>query len=366
MESVAHVGMDVDKKKIAMAVVAGYEPQPRVQRIVPNNLAAIQKFFGELAGQYENVCACYEAGACGFELYRRVTDMNVACAVVAPTSIPKKSNDRIKTDRRDAVKLAIEFRNGNLSPVYVPSRRDEAARDYLRLYEDVKMDLRKAKQRLIHFLNRHEIRYESGKKTWTGRYWQWLRSLEFDSPIDRETFDEYLAHVGYLEEKRGRIAKQIEEIATEPQYETSVARLRAFRGIGTLTALSFILEIGDFRRFTRAEEFMAFLGLVPSENSSGDRRRVGGITKAGNSHLRKLLIESAWHAPRFNARTQGVIKDRENLPAELVQYAERAGKRLHKKYWRLFHAGRPPQVAATAVARELAGFIWGAMVGQTA
>jgi transposase len=186
MESVAYVGMDVDKKKIAMAVVAGYEAQPRVQRIVPNNLAALRKFFGELTEQYENVTACYEAGACGFELYRRVTDINVACAVVAPTSIPRKTNDRIKTDRRDAVKLAIEFRNGNLSPVYVPSRRDEAARDYLRLYEDVKMDLRTAKQRLVHFLNRHEIRYESGKKTWTGRYWQWLRSLEFDSPMDRE------------------------------------------------------------------------------------------------------------------------------------------------------------------------------------
>jgi transposase len=166
MESVAYVGMDVDKKKIAMAVVAGYEAQPRVQRIVPNNLAALRKFFGELTEQYENVTACYEAGACGFELYRRVTDINVACAVVAPTSIPRKTNDRIKTDRRDAVKLAIEFRNGNLSPVYVPSRRDEAARDYLRLYEDVKMDLRTAKQRLVHFLNRHEIRYESGKKTW--------------------------------------------------------------------------------------------------------------------------------------------------------------------------------------------------------
>lgn len=128
-----------------------------------------------------------------------------------------KSNDRIKTDRRDAVKLAIEFRNGNLSPVYVPTRRDEAARDYLRLYEDVKMDLRTAKQRLVHFLNRREIRYESGTKTWTGRYWQWLRCLEFDLPMDRETFDEYLAHVGYLEEKRVRIAKKIDVVAREPQ-----------------------------------------------------------------------------------------------------------------------------------------------------
>jgi len=365
MESVAYVGMDVDKEKIVMAVVCGYEPEPRIERVIRNRADAIAKFFAEVSARYENLVACYEAGACGFELYRRVTELNVGCVVVAPSSIPQKANDRIKTDRRDARKLARELRNGNLSPVRVPSRKDETARDYLRLYEDVKSDLRKTKQRLVHFLNRREILYEDGK-TWTVKYWKWLRALEFDHPIDRETFDEYVAQVGHLEEKRTRIAGQIERIAAEPCYQSAVKTLRAFRGIGTLTALSFVLEIGDFRRFARAQQFMAFLGIVPSEHSSGGKRRVGSITKAGNSHLRKLLVESAWHSRRYNAQTKKVIRDRAGLPAEVVQYADRAGKRLHKKYWRLLHAGRPSQVAVTAVARELAGFIWGAMVGQTA
>lgn len=365
MESVAHVGMDVDKEKIAMAVVCGFESEPRLHRIVKNTPSAIEEFFGELQSRFATVISCYEAGACGFELYRRITELGVACAVVAPTSVPKKTNDRIKTDRRDAKKLAVEMRNGNLSPVYVPSRKDEAIRDYLRLYEDAKMDLRKAKQRLIHFLNRHEVHYEGGR-SWTERFWKWLRSLEFDSPYSQETLEEYMAEVVHLEQRCRRSADRIEEIAVQPEYEKSVQKLKAFRGIGTLTALSLVLEIGDFRRFSRAEQFMAFLGLVPSERSSGNKRRLGGITKAGNSHLRKLLIEAAWHAPRFTAASKQVARDREGLPADVVNYCERADRRLQKKYRRLFHLGRPPQIAATAVARELAGFIWGAMVGQTA
>lgn len=365
MESVAYVGMDVDKEKIAMSVVCGYEPEPRVERIIRNRADAITKFFTEVADRYDNLIACYEAGACGFELHRRVTELDVGCVVVAPSSIPRKANDRIKTDRRDARKLARELRNGNLSPVYVPTRKDEAARDYLRLYEDVKSDLKKTKQRLVHFLNRHEILCEEGR-TWTVKYWKWLRALKFELPIARETFDEYIAGVEYLEERRTRIAEQIEQIAAEPCYEPAVKTLRAFRGIGTLTALSFVLEISDFRRFARAQQFMAFLGIVPSEHSSGDKRRVGSITKAGNSHLRKLLVEAAWHARSYSsAQTKKVMRERAGLPVEVVRYADRAGKRLHKKYWRLVHAGRPSQVAVTAVARELAGFIWGAMVGQT-
>ena len=298
MESVAYVGMDVDKEKIAMAVVCGYEPEARVEQIVRNQADAITKFFAEVSARYDNIVACYEAGACGFELYRRVTELNVGCVVVAPSSIPRKANDRIKTDRRDARKLARELRNGNLSPVYVPTRKDEAARDYLRLYEDVKSELKKGKQRLVHFLNRHEILYEEGR-TWTVKYWKWLRALNFELPIARETFDGYIAGVEYLEERRTRIAEQVERIAAEPCYEPKVKTLRAFRGIGTLTALSLVLEISDFRRFARAGQFMVFLGLVPSEHSSGDKRRVGSITKAGNSHLRKLLVEAARHSRRY-------------------------------------------------------------------
>lgn len=365
MESIAYVGMDVDKEKIAVAVIRDYEGAPRMQQVIPNRLSAIEGLIGKLDGEYDRITACYEAGACGFELHRRLTDLGVLAAVVAPASVPKKANDRIKTDRRDAAKLAVGFRNGELSPVFVPTREDEALRDYLRAYEDVKAELKRAKQRVAHFLLRHEIRYEEGKN-WTIKHWKWLRSLRFESPIHRMTFDEYISQINRLEEAKQRMAEQLEEIAGQERYESKVKTLRAFKGIGTLTALAFIVEIGDFRRFARAEQFMAFLGLVPSEHSSGSRRRLGSITKAGNALLRKLLVEAAWHARYYNAHGKKLLRDRASVPPEIAQYADRAGKRLYKKYWRLLHGGRPPQVAVTAVARELAGFIWGAMVGSTA
>lgn len=365
MESVVYVGMDVDKEKLAVSVLHGYEAQPRLERIVRNRADPISAFFSELAEKHDRVLACYEAGACGFELHRRLTKLSVGCLVVAPVSLPRKPRDRIKTDRRDARKLALGLRNGDLTPVFVPTRQDESVRDYLKLYEDAKSDLKKAKQRLLHFLLRHEIRYDGGTN-WTGKHRAWLRSLVFDSPTAQDTFNEYVAEASRLEEKRARLAARVEAIAEDPEYSSAVNILRAFRGIGTLTALSFVVEVGDYRRFSLAEEFMAFLGLVPSERSSGDKRRVGGITKAGNSHLRKLLVEAAWHARSYRPGAKSRNRSRATLPPEVLQYADRAGRRLSKKFWRMLHAGRPPQVAATAVARELAGFIWGAMIGDTA
>lgn len=363
MESVVYVGMDVDSEKIAIAVLQDYEGQPRVERVVPNRVEAIEETFAELLQGATVVQACYEASGCGFGLYRRLTEQGVCCMVVAPSSLARKPGDRVKTDRRDARKLALALRRGELSPIYIPSRREESVRDYLRLYEDVKVDLKKAKQRLIHFLYRHEIRYTDGS-TWTGAFWKWLGTLEFRSALSEQTFEEYLTQVRQLDEKRVRIKERIEQIATEPEYEPRVKALASFKGIATLTALSMIVEIGDFRRFARAEQFMAFLGLVPSEHSSGGKRRIGSITKAGNSHLRKLLIEAAWHARSYQAHSTRMKRARQGVSAPMVAYADRAGRRLSKKYWRLLHANRPPQVAATAVARELAGFVWGAMVGK--
>ncbi|MFO8063400.1 MAG: transposase [Spirochaetia bacterium] len=266
MESVAYVGMDVDKEKIAVALVQDYEDQPRMQRIVRNRAEAIEKFFGEVTGRYDQVLACYEAGACGFELHRRVTAAGAGCIVAAPASMPKK-----------------------------------------------------AKQRLLHFLLRHEIRYEGGQN-WTGKHWQWLRSLKFDSAIAGATFEEYLAEVSHLEEKRRRVATRVEALGGDDRYKEAVSRLRAFKGIGALTALAFILEIGDFRRFAWAEQFMAFLGLVPSEHSSGEKRRLGNITKAGNSHLRKLLVEAAWVSRRYGAPSKRLIRDRSEVPAHIAGY----------------------------------------------
>ncbi len=208
MESVMYVGMDVDSEKIAVSVLRGFEGRPRLERIVANTPKEIERFFKELLESGEVVQACYEASGFGFGLYRRLTEMGVCCMVVAPASLPKKATDRIKTDRPDARKLALALRRGELSPIYTPSREEDAVRDYLRLYEDVKLDLKKAKLRLLHFLHRQEIRYTEGSN-WTGKFWQWLRTQQFSSPLLHETFQEYVAQVSELDEKRLRIQQRV-------------------------------------------------------------------------------------------------------------------------------------------------------------
>jgi transposase len=364
MNSVLYVGMDVDKEKIAIAVLRGTDVDVAEESVIRNEPLAVRKCFAKLKKSGE-VFACYEAGCFGFSLYRQLMEMNVGCMVAAPGLIPHRPSDRIKTDRRDARTLVRALRNGDLSGVHVPTKKDESVRDYLRMYEDAKSDLKKVKQRTLHFLLRRRLRYREGGH-WTEKHKAWMRSLEMEQPIDQETLSEYLSQIADLEERCRRIARRIEEISAEKEYGNRVASLKAFKGIETLIALSLVVEIGDFRRFAAADQFMAFLGLVPSERSSGDKRRLGGITKAGNSHLRKLLIEAAWHYRSYHATSSRLMKRRIGLEAPLVSYANRAGRRLNRKYYHLVLKGKRTQVAATAVARELSGFIWGAMVGKVA
>jgi transposase len=356
--------MDVDKEKIAIAVLRGTETQICREFVIRHEWSAVCKCFAKLKEDAE-VFACYEAGCFGFELYRRLMKMEVGCIVAAPGLVPHRPSDRIKNDRRDARTLVRALRNGDLTAVYVPTNKDESVRDYLRMYEDVKGDLKKVKQRLLHFLLRRGLSYKEGTN-WTAKHKRWIRSLKMEHPIDQETLSEYLAQIADSEERCQRIASRIEEISEEGNYRDRVATLKAFKGIQTLTALSLLVEIGDFRRFAAADQFMAFLGLVPSERSSGNKRRLGGITKAGNSHLRKLLVEAAWHYRSYHTDSKRLRKRRMGLDASLVSYANRAGRRLNKKYLHLVFTGKCTQVAATAVARELSGFIWGAMVGKVA
>jgi transposase len=357
--------MDVDKEKIAMAALEGNGNEFVSEQLVRNNAAAVGKYFRKLMTDGAEVIACYEAGCFGFQLARQLTDLGVSCSVAAPGMLPKMPADRVKTDRRDARTLAKALRNGDVHNVYVPSKEDEATRDYLRMYEDKKSDLKRVKQRLLNFLLRNGLRYtESGN--WTVAHRRWLRTVQMEQPLAQQTFEEYLAQLGELEEACQRIEARIEQIALEERYAEPVARLKAFKGIATLIALSFVVEIGDFLRFATAQQFMAFLGLVPSEYSSGNKRRQGSITKAGNSHLRKLLVEAGWQYRSYHPGSKRLAKRREGLPPKLVAYANRAGRRLNKKYLRLVFTGKPSQVAVTAVARELAGFVWGAMTGKTA
>jgi transposase len=364
MNSVVYVGMDVDKEKIAMAVLRGAESEISKETAIRNEPSIVRKHFARLK-DFGEVVACYEAGCFGFELYRQLTNMGVACLVAAPGLIPSRPSDRVKTDRRDARTLVRALRNGDLTAVHVPTKQDERVRDYLRMYEDTKVDLKRVKQRLLHFLLRRGLRYKEGTN-WTAKHKRWIRCLEMEHPIDQETLSEYLCQIDELEEKCHRIAARIEELSEEETYRDRVAILKAFEGIQTLTALSLLVEIGDFRRFTAAEEFMAYLGLVPSERSSGNKRRLGGITKAGNSHLRKLIVEAAWHYRSYHPNSLRLKKRRVGLDPAVVSYANRAGRRLNRKYLRLVFRGKSTQVAATAAARELSGFIWGAMLGKVA
>ena len=365
MASIVYVGMDVDKEKIAVAILFENELNPRIECIIKNNEKKVKEYFTKLSKEHETVLACYEAGSSGFVLFHQLTECGVACMVVAPGSIPKRPNDRIKTDRRDARKLAQNFRNGSLTGVYIPTRQDEAIRDYLRMHEDMKTHLKRAKQQLLHFLLRYGISYSEGTN-WTGKHRKWLENLEFKEPLLKETFTEYYIQIEEMEEKCNRYMTRIEELSQEKRYAEKVKVLKGFKGVETLTALSVMVEIGDFKRFSHAESFMSFVGLVPSEHSSGNKRRLGGITKAGNSHIRKLLIEAGWHSRSYHPNSKRLQKRREGLPPEIIAYVNKAGRRLNRKYMRLIHNGKPTQVAATAAARELAGFIWGAMVGKVA
>ena len=363
MENVQYVGLDVHKKDIRVAVFKGWGSEPEIERDLVNQPAKITKFFEKLKSQ-GSVQACYEAGCVGFETYRLLKSLGVECMVVAPGLVPRKPGERIRTDRRDARKLGRNLRNGEVTSIQVPTPEDEAVRDYLRMQQDFKEELKRSKQRLLSLLLRHGFVYREGNP-WSMRFEKWMKSLTFEEPLLEETFEECRCQVKDLKEKIGRMQARIEEIAQGERYRDDVGRLQCLKGIATLTALSVVAEVGDFRRFMKAGEFMAFVGLVPSEDSSGSKRRQGGITKAGNSHLRRLLVEASWHYRHDWGVSSRLAARRKNQGAFAVSYANKAGKRLNRKF-RLMLLKKKSQVAVTAVARELAGFVWGMMTGQTA
>lgn len=364
MNSVFYVGMDVHKETISLAVFEGNKPIPYSETKIKNGPTQVSKYFNNLKQKNSMIISCYEAGPTGFTLYRQLEKMDITCYVVAPSLLPQKPGDRIKTDRKDALLLAKALRNQEITPIHIPLPSDEAARDYLRMYDDIKGELKRHKQHLMHFLLRIGKIYP-GKTAWTRDHFRWLASLNFDQKLHKSTFEEYHTAVCESEEKVKRILDMIEEIASTKEYAEKVSHLRCFKGVATITALSFIVEIGDFRRFPSAKGFMSYMGLVPSEYSSGGSRKVGSITKAGNKRLRRLLIEAGWHY-RMYRPTKKMMEKRKNQKPEIVAYANKAGKRLNRKYTRMTFRGIRPQITVTAVARELSGFIWGMMVGQTA
>lgn len=324
---------------------------------IPHRVEYIRKLVKQL-GDAKKLRVCYEAGPTGYELQRLLASMGVTCEVVAPSLIPKQPGKRVKTDRRDALRLAELLRAGELTPVWVPGEEDEALRDLVRAREDAKEDLLRAKHRMRKFLLRHGIDNPPGVRAWSLRYRTWLKGLEFESRALQAAFDEYRLSIEEIEGRIRRLESEIHEQAEQSVHAPVIKALQTFRGIKETAAVTMVAEVGKFSRFKKASQVMGYSGIVPSEYSSGASTHRGKITKTGNNHLRRIVIECAWSYRHNASMSEAIRKRQEGQPASVQATAWKAQVRLCKKYRRLTSKGKSPQVAVTAVARELFGFIW--------
>jgi transposase len=304
---------------------------------------------------------CYEAGPCGFALQRALTTYQIPCEVIAPALIPRRPGDRVKTDRRDASHLAILYRVGALTAIHIPTEQEEAARDLLRCREDIRVDLLRARHRLTKFLLRHGRRFTLTKKAWTKRHAEWLQTQRWALPALEQTHRAYVRAVEEAVARLQAVDLELRDLLTLEPLRRRVERLRCFRGIDDLTALTIAAELGDARRFPSASRVMAFTGLVPTEYSSGASRVRGRITKTGNAHLRRVLVESAWHYRHHPFIGDALRQRQRGAPSAVIDHAWVAQRRLHRRYRRLAARGKPKQHIVTAIARELSGFLWAAL-----
>jgi transposase len=352
------VAFDTSKLRNAVAVAEGGRVgEVRYLGEIENNAAATAKLVRKLAGRYDRLTFCYEAGPTGYGLYRQIRGLGHDCMVVAPSLIPRKAGDRVKTNRRDALKLARLLRAGELTAVWVPDARHEAMRDVTRAREAAVMDVRGKRQQVTGFLLRHERRF-AGKKNWTRAYRNWLAGLQFDHLEHRLVFEEMLMAVRQAEERVERLTAAIAAAVPDWSLAQVVTALMAMRGVDLVSASGFMAETGDLSRFQKPRELMGYLGLVPSEDTTGDNIKRGPITKAGNSRARRILVECAWsyqHAPRVGAAKLAKVAA---APPAVRDIAWKAQTRLCRRYRSLIRNGKRKTVATTAVARELAGFIW--------
>ena len=358
-EKLRFLGLDVHAETIAVAIA---EPDGEVRSLgtIANREDSIRKLIRKL-GPAENLRACYEAGPTGFVLYWQLSQLGVACAVIAPTLVPKKPGDRVKTDRRDALKLARSHRSGDLTAVWVPDGASEALRDLVRQREAAKQDQLRARHRLTKFLLRSGQRPPLGLKAWTERWMRWLAQVRYTQPAQEVTRLDCMNEVEHMAARVKRLEEAILEVvklAPEPMQEL-IRGLQALRGVAHISAVTIASELGNITsRFESARKLMGYCGVFPSEDSSGKRIRRGGITKAGNAHLRRIVVESAWcyrHLPRVGEKLR---KRHQGVPAEITEIAWKAQHRLHKRYMTLTMGGKDRRKVMTAVARELLGFIW--------
>lgn len=352
-----YVGLDVDKVKIAVAEAHKEFEKPEYRNEVPNDTKAIDR----LLKRYDKreTRFCYEAGPTGYGLQRYLAKKGYECDVIAPSLIPRRPGDRVKTNRRDAIKLAGLLRAGELTPIYVPTEEQEAVRDLTRAREDAKAAEKKAKLVLGAFLLRHGKRYP-GKTPWSKAYMTWLRTLTFPFGHQQVVFEEYVESVRENAAREELLEKQMQAVNESWVMKDLCGVLMALRGMSLISAMTILAELGDLRRFRSPRELMAYVGLVPSESSTGDQVRRGSITKTGNSHVRRILVESAWSyrlAPRKTKHWNMRAKD---APDTIRTISWLAMVRLHQRYWRLSNRGMLRQKVIIAVARELVAFIWSA------
>lgn len=352
------VGLDVHAATISVAV-AEADGTIRSLGTIPNETEAIGKLVRKL-GNPKEIRACYEAGPCGYAVYWELEKRGVACEVIAPTLIPVRSGDRVKTDRRDAQRLAQLYRSGELTAVWVPDRKHEALRDLVRAREAAKKDELRCRHRLSKFLLRQGIRRPTEMRAWGVRHMAWLQTRTFEHEGHTAVFVDFMHEVQRAGERVGRLEKSIDDVVGKmpAPVRSVVASLQTMRGIAKTTAVTLVAEIGNFSRFDCATSLMAYTGIVPSEHSSGGRTRRGSITKTGNAHLRRVLCESAW-SYRFRPALVGSLKRRQEGQSEHVRaIAWKAQQRLNKRYIYLAVRGKPQPKVLAAVARELVGFVW--------
>lgn len=362
MSKVRYVGLDVHKDTIVIAVAEEGRTPPMVLGTFPHDVPQLIKRLAKLVdGRRELLRVCYEAGPTGYALHRRLVDAGIACDVVAPGLVPQQTGARVKTDRRDACRLAHFLRSGDLTPVWVPDEKTEAIRDLERLRDSARKAERVARQTLEKFLLRNERVYTGGRH-WTLRHRTWLGQQRFSDPCRQCVIDDMLRTVDLASERLHRLTQEIERFVKGSALEPLIRLFCAFRGISTLSASIIAVEVGDFQRFATARQFMAFLGLVPSEHSSGQSQQRGRLTRTGNAHVRRILVEAAQHYRHRPIVGQALRDRQQGVPAEVLDISWKAQQRLCRRLRVLTERGKPRNKVIAALARELAGFLWS--VGQ--
>lgn len=357
MNDTRFVALDVHKETIVVAVADLDFADPVDYGAISNRPEEIRKLMRRL-GSPNQLLFCYEAGPCGYGVYRQLTAMGARCQVVAPSLIPRRPGDRVKTDRRDARNLARLLRSGDLTSVWVPDEEHESLRDLVRAREDARVDRQRKRQQLGKCLLRWGVYPPAGVRSWTLRYRRWLEGLRWEHPSQGVVFREYLYGLDEASSRLLRLEQQLEVAAGASDHAVVLQALQALRGVKLVTAATLVAELGDITRFDSPVQLMGYAGLVPREHSSGERQRRGQITKTGNARLRRIVVEASWHYRHPPRVSKALCERQESVPQRVRDLSWKAQQRLNRKYHRLLKRGKPSQKAVVAVARELLGFVW--------